>query len=174
MVAQLTCKGPGFTGGFSRLVTGSVTITPKLLLLILTSLYLFIKEEERNQNEMDELNKATGFSKIIKKLTSSKKLVVGHNLMMDLCFMVNQFIAPLPESLHEFKQLLSQNLPYICDTKLMAKSTPFQEDIPETSLEELLKVLSQDKPFKMPQVESGMYNGRKNGVSTPKTGQSYC
>lgn len=115
---------------------------------------------------MDELNKAAGFSKIIKKLTSSKKLVVGHNLMMDLCFMVNQFIAPLPESLHEFKQLLSQNLPYICDTKLMAKSTPFQEDIPETSLEELLKVLSQDKPFKMPQVESGMHNVKKWGCDS--------
>ena len=75
--------------------------------------------------------------------------------MMDLCFLINQFITPLPESLQEFKDILKEHLPYICDTKLMANTTPFKEDIPETSLEELLRTLLQGKPFQMPQVETG-------------------
>jgi hypothetical protein len=78
-------------------------------------------------------------------------------MMMDLCFLVNQFIAPLPESLKEFKDILKEHLPYICDTKLMANTTPFKEDIADSSLEELLRILLQGKPFQMPQVETGKF-----------------
>ena len=114
-----------------------------------------MKYEERNQHELNELDMAVGFSKVVRKLSSSRKPVVGHNLMMDLCFLVNQFITPLPESLKEFKNILKENLPYICDTKLMANTAPLKEDIADSSLEELLRILLQGKPFQMPQVESG-------------------
>ena len=98
-----------------------------------------------------------GFSKVIKKVSTSGKIVVGHNMMMDLGFLVNQFLVPLPESLQEYKKILNQYLPYICDTKLMANTTPFKEDIIDSSLEELLRILLQGKPFKMPHVEPGKY-----------------
>ena len=61
----------------------------------------------------------------------------------------------MPESLKEFKNILKENLPYICDTKLMANTTPFKEDIADSSLEELLRILLQGKPFQMPDVETG-------------------
>ena len=70
--------------------------------------------------------------------------------------MINQFVAPLPETLYEFKSLLNNNFPNICDTKLMANTTPLKEDITDTSLEELLRILLQGKPFDMPDVASGM------------------
>ena len=113
------------------------------------------KHDEKNQYELNELDVAVGFSKVIQKVSSSRKLVVGHNMMMDLCFLTNQFITPLPESLQEFKDILIEHLPYICDTKLMAKTTPFKEDIPDSGLEALLRILLQGKPFQMPQVEAG-------------------
>ena len=75
--------------------------------------------------------------------------------MLDICFMINQFVAPLPETLYEFKTLLKNHFPYICDTKLMANTTPFKEDITDTSLEELLRILLQGNPFDMPHVDSG-------------------
>ena len=75
--------------------------------------------------------------------------------MMDVGFLVNQFIAPLPETLQGFKHILNEHLPYICDTKLMANTTPFKEDIIDSALEELLRVLLQGKPFQMPPVDTG-------------------
>lgn len=77
-------------------------------------------------------------------------------MLLDLCFLINQFIAPLPETLKEFKSLVNSSLPYICDTKLIANTTPFKEDITDTSLEELLRIILQGKPFDMPDVDSGM------------------
>ena len=102
------------------------------------------------------MENASGFTKVINKISPSKKPVVGHNMLLDLCFMINQFVAPLPETLYEFKSLLNNNFPNICDTKLMANTTPLKEDITDTSLEELLRILLQGKPFDMPDVASGM------------------
>ena len=77
-------------------------------------------------------------------------------MLLDLCFIINQFIAPLPETLKEFKSLVNGSLPYIYDTKLIANTTPFKEDITDTSLEELLRIILQGKPFDMPDVDSGI------------------
>ena len=49
------------------------------------------------------LSDAAGFSRVIEKISCSKKLVVGHNMLLDLGHTVNQFISPLPETLPEFK-----------------------------------------------------------------------
>ena len=48
------------------------------------------REAERDRNELEELDAAIGFSKVIKKISASKKLVVGHNMLLDLCFTLNQ------------------------------------------------------------------------------------
>jgi poly(A)-specific ribonuclease len=89
---------------------------------------------------------------VIRKITESGKPVVGHNMLLDLCHTVQQFVAPLPEDYNDFKSLVKSALPKILDTKLLAKTSPLKEDIPHSSLEELIKTLSLS-PFKMPQVE---------------------
>ena len=113
---------------------------------------------ERDQAELNDLSDAVGFSKVVRKICESKKLVVGHNMLLDLCHMVNQFVAPLPETLAEFKDLMAEHLPHVCDTKLMANTSPFKEEIARSSLESLIKVTS-EKPYKMPEVSSSIDDG---------------
>ena len=53
--------------------------------------------------ELEEVAAAAGFTRVVRKLCTSKKLVVGHNMLLDLCHTINQFVAPLPNTLPEFK-----------------------------------------------------------------------
>ena len=51
------------------------------------------------QQEIDELfNHEIGFSKIIEKIINSKKIVVGHNMLFDVCFIYNQFFKEMPST----------------------------------------------------------------------------
>ena len=52
------------------------------------------REAERDQTEVEELDSAVGFSKVIRKISASKKLVVGHNMLLDICFTLNQVKPP--------------------------------------------------------------------------------
>ena len=67
------------------------------------------REAERDQNEVDELDAAVGFSKVIKKISSSNKLVVGHNMLLDLCFTLNQVGQSEPSV--NFSFVLARSIP---------------------------------------------------------------
>jgi len=125
---------------------------------------------ERDAAEMEELSDAVGFTKVVRKLSTSKKLVVGHNMLLDLCHTVNQFVQPLPETLDDFKELMSKALPNICDTKLMASTSPFREEIQRSTLEDLIKATS-EKPYQMPEVTSGLDEGQ--GYALGQTPEKY-
>lgn len=43
-----------------------------------------------------------GFSKVIQKMAEEGKPVVGHNMMMDLCFLYKQFYKQMPQKYEEF------------------------------------------------------------------------
>ena len=58
---------------------------------------------EGDQAEMDKLEEALGFTRVIQKITESGKLVVGHNMLLDVAYTLNQFGAPLPTDYSEFK-----------------------------------------------------------------------
>ena len=45
----------------------------------------------------DELNDAVGFSTVAKAISRSKKVVIGHNMLLDLMYIISQFLAELPE-----------------------------------------------------------------------------
>ena len=111
-------------------------------------------EEEKDQQEFNELDEAVGFSKVIHKITESQKIVVGHNMFLDILYTIQQFVSPLPEDYEEFKEVMKTSLPKFLDTKLMALTPPLKEDIPNSTLEDLVKILDQ-APFKMPKVLSG-------------------
>ncbi|XP_044289311.1 poly(A)-specific ribonuclease PARN [Varanus komodoensis] len=119
-----------------------------------------VNEEERKQREQqkqaklqEELKDAVGFSRVIHALANSGKLVVGHNMLLDVMHTVHQFYCSLPEDLSEFKELTTCVFPRLLDTKLMASSHPFKEIVSNTSLAELEKRLK-ETPFNPPQVES--------------------
>uniref|UniRef100_A0A8C9TZI0 Poly(A)-specific ribonuclease PARN n=1 Tax=Scleropages formosus TaxID=113540 RepID=A0A8C9TZI0_SCLFO len=81
----------------------------------------------------EELNDAVGFSRVIHAISQSAKLVIGHNMLLDVMHTIHQFYCPLPEVIND------ANIP--------------SELISNTSLAELERQLK-EAPFKPPKVES--------------------
>ncbi|XP_070712512.1 poly(A)-specific ribonuclease PARN [Pempheris klunzingeri] len=111
------------------------------------------REQQKLEKEQEELNDAVGFSRVIHAISKSGKLVVGHNMLLDVMHTIHQFYCPLPEDLQDFKEVTMCVFPRLLDTKLMASTQPFKELITNTSLAELEKQLK-ETPFKSPQVET--------------------
>ncbi|KAM6351008.1 poly(A)-specific ribonuclease PARN isoform 5-T5 [Alca torda] len=82
------------------------------------------REQQKQAKEQEELNDAVGFSRVVHAITNSGKLVIGHNMLLDVMHTIHQFCFPLPD-----------------------------EIINNTSLAELEKRLK-EVPFSPPKVES--------------------
>lgn len=106
-------------------------------------------EHLKEQAELSEIQDAFGFSRVIQKITESGKLVVGHNMILDVAYTLNQFVGPLPEIYDDFKMMTSSVFPRLLDTKLMANTAPFKQEILNSSLEEMHKTVS-SPPYLMP------------------------
>ncbi|KAM9097541.1 poly(A)-specific ribonuclease PARN [Antechinus flavipes] len=111
------------------------------------------REQQKYAKEQEELNDAVGFSRVIHAIANSGKLVIGHNMLLDVMHTIHQFYCPLPEDLNEFKEVTTCVFPRLLDTKLMASTQPFKDIINNTSLAELEKRLK-EAPFNPPKVES--------------------
>ena len=108
-------------------------------------------EEEKQAKDRETLDNAVGFSKVVKLISASGKVLVGHNVLLDLMHSINQFICPLPEELEEFEATVHAIFPRIVDTKVMASSQPFRSQIPSTILGDLVKHVTVP-PFKKAKV----------------------
>lgn len=53
------------------------------------------------------------------RLKKNRPIVVGHNMLWDLCFLFKTFNGILPESVEVFQRLVGENLPRIVDTKYL-------------------------------------------------------
>ncbi|KAK7862589.1 hypothetical protein R5R35_004199 [Gryllus longicercus] len=106
------------------------------------------KEEERQEQEKKELDTAVGVSSVIRMISQSGKLIIGHNMLLDICHILHQFCTPLPESYSEFKELVTFMFPRILDTKYMSCMDPFKDQISSTVLGHLHKTLS-GEPFEL-------------------------
>uniref|UniRef100_A0A671SWA1 Poly(A)-specific ribonuclease RNA-binding domain-containing protein n=1 Tax=Sinocyclocheilus anshuiensis TaxID=1608454 RepID=A0A671SWA1_9TELE len=84
------------------------------------------REQQKQQREQEELNDAVGFSRVIRAISKSGKLVVGHNMLLDVMHTIHQFCGPLPEELDDFKEVAMSVFPRLLDTKLMASTQPFK------------------------------------------------
>ncbi|XP_005103432.1 poly(A)-specific ribonuclease PARN [Aplysia californica] len=105
------------------------------------------REQGRQALEMLELDIQVGFSKVIRAISESGKLVVGHNMLLDVIHSVNQFHCHLPEEFDDFKTVVKTVFPRLLDTKLMASTHPFKEHILYTSLDEV-RLTVQQPPFR--------------------------
>lgn len=74
-----------------------------LIIALSNSNVLLLWQKERKE--------AVGFRKVIDLISQSKKPMVGHNVFLDLCHMVNQFIAPLPQDVKDFKEMVHRRFP---------------------------------------------------------------
>jgi len=99
-------------------------------------------ERLQRQQKIDAIMDAAAFSAVIEALRDSGKPAVGHNLSLDLAFMLHSFVQPLPPTWPEYKQLVQRQFPGgVYDTKLIASST--LDDYPDTSLGNLYAALQQ-------------------------------
>ncbi|KAM9372346.1 poly(A)-specific ribonuclease PARN isoform 3-T3 [Phaethornis superciliosus] len=119
------------------------------------------REQQKQAKEEEELNDAVGFSRVIHAIANSGKLVIGHNMLLDVMHTIHQFCCPLPDDLSEFKEVTSCVFPRLLDTKLMASTQPFKEIINNTSLAELEKRLK-EAPFSPPKVGSFLSPPKKH------------
>jgi hypothetical protein len=62
-----------------------------------------------------------GFAKVIKKISDSKKPIIGHNMKFDLAFIYHQFYKELPERYEEFAESVNKHFFPVCfDTKVFS------------------------------------------------------
>ncbi|XP_075973238.1 poly(A)-specific ribonuclease PARN-like [Anticarsia gemmatalis] len=107
----------------------------------------------RKQREWDELEDAVGFSKVARMISQSEKLVVGHNMLLDVIHTLNHFFQPLPSDYASFKEFAHCMFPKLLDTKYMSSLPPFKDKLNSNVLPELLATLI-EPPFSMPKVGS--------------------
>ncbi|TPX68544.1 hypothetical protein SpCBS45565_g02978 [Spizellomyces sp. 'palustris'] len=101
------------------------------------------------ENELEQL---IGFRKVIEVISRSKKPVIGHNMMLDLCQTYEKFHRSLPENVQDFKQGLRNLFPVIYDTKYIAHSeSDVQPFIMQSALSDVLRRVSL-KPFTYPTI----------------------
>lgn len=108
-------------------------------------------EQEKHAADLAEIDAAVGFTHVIKKISQSGKLVVGHNILLDITHTIHQFMYPLPHDYTEFKSMCRSIFPRLVDTKLMANTQPFKEKIYNSGLEGLTKITEME-PFTKPEV----------------------
>ena len=106
---------------------------------------------QRDEAEITDLEAALGFSRVVAKICQSGSPLLGHNMVLDLAHTINQFCQPLPDSYLDFKSLANSLFPKIIDTKLMANTSPFKQEILNSSLEELFKAVQQS-PYHLPRL----------------------
>uniref|UniRef100_A0A8D8RCG3 Poly(A)-specific ribonuclease PARN n=1 Tax=Cacopsylla melanoneura TaxID=428564 RepID=A0A8D8RCG3_9HEMI len=123
-------------------------------------------EEERCQREQKELEDAIGFSSVISLLTKHSPCLVGHNMLLDLCHLVNRFCFDLPEDYVSFKSALHCIFPQIVDTKHLCAQSPLREIITNSALSPLLETV-QKEPFTKIPCKAGL-PGRGYSISNEK------
>lgn len=109
---------------------------------------------EMNRQKEDEsyITEVVGLRLLLKEISASKKLIVGHNCLLDLMFLIKQCFENLPAEYNEFKSLTHRIFPNVIDTKFMGTSKEYKEMFTSTVLNQLHQRLSED-PFEKVDVE---------------------
>ncbi|CAH0579030.1 unnamed protein product [Chrysodeixis includens] len=107
----------------------------------------------RKKREWDELEDAVGFSKVARMISQSAKLVIGHNMLLDLLHTLGHFFQQPPYDYKAFKEFANCMFPKLLDTKYMSSMPPFKDKVTSSVLNELLITFNQ-KPFSLPKVGS--------------------
>ena len=77
-------------------------------------------EKKHKGDMMNQYRVEMGFTLVIEEMINSKKPLVGHNCIYDMCFLYDQFIAPLPNTFNEFSKNWRENFSAIYDSKYIA------------------------------------------------------
>ncbi|KAG8200782.1 hypothetical protein JTE90_006364 [Oedothorax gibbosus] len=111
------------------------------------------KLQSKEMNDLDDVDTAVGFRKVMDYLSQSKKLIVGQCIYLDILHMIEQFYFPLPQDLKDYKTMVRMTFPNLLDTKYLASSERLRPFFERTSLSDLFKIL-QGKAFDLPEIEA--------------------
>ncbi|XP_013143270.1 PREDICTED: poly(A)-specific ribonuclease PARN-like isoform X2 [Papilio polytes] len=111
------------------------------------------RDTEKKDKEWEEFDEAVGFSKVMRMISQSQKLIIGHNMLLDVMHTLNHFFQPLPADYKAFKEFAHCMFPRLLDTKYMSSLPPFKDKVNSSVLEHLLATLS-EPPFSLPKAES--------------------
>ncbi|XP_072932243.1 poly(A)-specific ribonuclease PARN-like [Epargyreus clarus] len=112
------------------------------------------RTELKKQKEWEEFEEDVGFSKVARMISESGKLVIGHNMLLDLMHTLNHFFQPLKGMDYAaFKEFAHCMFPKLLDTKYMSSLPPLKDKVNSSVLKHLFQTLS-EAPFSMPNVES--------------------
>ena len=84
--------------------------------------------EESNIKFTKQLEKARGVSTIWDEIVKNKKILVGHNLSLDILFCFSHFGESLPESYDSFKKLATSSFNGLYDTKYLYNNLSQKEE----------------------------------------------
>ena len=84
--------------------------------------------EESNIKFTKQLEKARGVSTIWEEIIKNKKIIVGHNLSLDILYCFSHFGETLPESYESFKKLVTSSFNGVYDTKYLYNNLSPKED----------------------------------------------
>ncbi|KAI9295433.1 CAF1-domain-containing protein [Neoconidiobolus thromboides FSU 785] len=86
---------------------------------------LRLVKDIKNNDEVENLIDITNdFSEVMKLILMNNKKMIGHNCLLDLCFIYQHFIGELPTTLIEFKKAILNCFPSIFDTKYLFHNIP--------------------------------------------------
>ena len=84
-------------------------------------------EEQRimDQNKHEMFQMELGFSIVVEEMIKAFQAnpsvaLIGHNMIYDIIYLYNQFIAPLPKTYEEFVKEWFHRFPCTFDTKVLA------------------------------------------------------
>ncbi|KAJ3255099.1 hypothetical protein HK103_006642 [Boothiomyces macroporosus] len=107
------------------------------------------------ESQRADLNELVGFRRVIDAITKKKVPIVGHNLMLDICYIYHHFIRKLPMVYQDFKKSLHEEFPVIYDTKYITHtSTELDSGVSNTALEKLYDV-ARAYPYRFPYISCG-------------------
>ncbi|KAG4073427.1 hypothetical protein HA402_000651 [Bradysia odoriphaga] len=120
-----------------------------------------IKSKERlREIQMEEIDKerkqmedAIGFHNFINFLSQTKKLIVGHNMLLDVIYVMKQFVGPVSNKFQDFKTKTHKTFPNLLDTKFMCTDDTIKPYINSSVLARLLDATSVE-PFARPKFEA--------------------
>jgi len=104
-----------------------------------------VKFQEEMEKESELFDEAGAFNRVMKLLEKSKKPIIGHNMSLDLFYTVTNFFALAPDSLLEYKALLTGLFPLIFDTKVISNTRPLSSMCTRgTGLKNLTETIGND------------------------------
>ncbi|CAO3570358.1 unnamed protein product [Mortierella alpina] len=81
---------------------------------------LEIQQQQRHSDVQRDVENSIGFRAVIDLLAACGKPIVGHNIVIDLAYILAQFVGPLPPTMEEYKKMIHNTFPNVMDTKYVS------------------------------------------------------